>query len=117
VAYHRAKELQEINWPHPEVFEHLEYLADFRGGFHDIRKQPDFQDCLSPDSYAASQRLAQMLPQEGSAGIIYPSVKEKKHANCIGCFRPASVTNVRRGSSLTITFENASASPTFVTHS
>ena len=61
VAYHRAKELEEINWPHPEVFKHLEYLADFRGGFHDIRKQPDFHDCLSPDSYAASQRLAQML--------------------------------------------------------
>ena len=116
VAYHRAKELQEINWPHPEVFEYVEYLADFRAEFHDIRKQPEFRDCLSLDSYATSQRLAQMLLREGSAGIIYPSVREKKHGDCISCFRPALVTNVRRGSSLTITFENASAVPTFIAH-
>jgi len=30
VSFHRGKELQEINWPHPEVFEYVEYLADFR---------------------------------------------------------------------------------------
>lgn len=117
VAYHRAKELQEINWPHREVFEYVEYLADFRAEFHDIRKQPDFRNCLSPDSYAASQRLAQMLLQQGSAGIIYPSVREKKHGNCISCFRPALVMNVRRGVSLDVTFQNASEAPTFVTHS
>jgi hypothetical protein len=117
VAYHRAKELQEINWPDPEVFEYVEYLADFRTEFHDIRKQPDFGDCLSPYSYAASQRLAQLLLQQGSAGIIYPSVREKKHGDCISCFRPALVTNVRRGASLEVRFENASAAPTFVTHS
>jgi hypothetical protein len=117
VAYHRAKELQEIDWPHPEVFEYVEYLADFRAEFHDIRKQPDFSDCLSPDSYAASQRLAQLLLQRGSAGIIYPSVREKKHGDCISCFRPALVTNVRRGVSLDVRFENASAVPTFVSRS
>ena len=117
VAYHRAKELQEINWPDPEVFEYVEYLADFRAEFHDIRKQPDFRDCLSPDSYAASQRLAQLLLQRGSAGIIYPSVREKKHGDCVSCFRPALVTNVHRGASLDVRFENTSAAPTFVTHS
>ena len=117
VAYHRAKELQEINWPDSEVFEYVEYLADFRAEFHDIRKQPDFRDCLSPDSYAASQRLAQLLLQRGSAGIIYPSVREKKHGDCVSCFRPALVTNVHRGASLDVRFENTSAAPTFVTHS
>jgi hypothetical protein len=117
VAYHRAKELQEINWPHPEVFEYVEYLADFRAEFHDIRKQPDFRDCLSPYSYPASQRLTQVLIQEGSAGIVYPSVREQKHGDCISGFRPALVTNVRRGVSLDVKFENASAVPTFATHS
>ena len=115
VAYHRAKELQEINWPDSEVFEYVEYLADFRAEFHDIRKQPDFSDGLSPDSYAVSQRLAQVLLQRGSAGIIYPSVREKKHGDCISCFRPALVTNVRRGGSLDVKFENAFAVPMFVT--
>jgi RES domain-containing protein len=85
-AYHRAKELQEINWPHPEVFEYVEDLADFRAEFHDIRKQPDFPDDLSPDSYAASQRLTQVLIQEDSAAIVYPSVREKEHGDCIRAF-------------------------------
>ena len=101
VACHRAKELQEINWPHPEVFEYVEDLADFRAEFHDIRKQPDFRDDLSPDSYAASQRLTQVPIQEGSAAIVYPSMREQMHGDCISSFRPALVTNVRRGVSRT----------------
>ena len=117
VAFHRGRELQEISWPHPEVFEYIEYLADFRAEFHDIRRRPEFRECLSPDSYASSQRLAQTLLEQGSAGIVYPSVREKTHGDCISCFRPALVMNVRKGLSLTITFENATAAPTFVVHS
>lgn len=60
VAFHRGKELQEITWPHPEVFEHVEYLADFRADFRDIRNRPKFRDCLSPETYTSSQRLAQV---------------------------------------------------------
>jgi hypothetical protein len=54
VAFHRGRELQEINWPHAEVFEYVEYLADFRAELHDIRKASEFPDGLAPDSYAAS---------------------------------------------------------------
>jgi hypothetical protein len=57
-----------------------------------------------------------VLIQEGSAGIVYPSVREKKHGDCISGFRAALVTNVRRGVSLDVKFENATAVPTFVTH-
>jgi hypothetical protein len=117
VAFHRSRELQEINWPHKEVFDYVEYLADFRAGFHDIRNQVEFRDCLAPDTYARSQRLAQVLLTQGSVGIVYPSVRERTHRSCLACFRPALVTNVRRGVSLTITFENAAARPVFVTHS
>jgi hypothetical protein len=84
-----SQRASEINWPHPEVFDYVEYLAGFRAEFHDIRKPPDFRDDLSPVSYAASQRLTQVLIQEGSAGIVYPSVIEKKHGDCISGFRPA----------------------------
>src|SRR5271157_5981062 len=94
-----------------------EYLADFRADFHDIRNRSEFRECLSPDTYASSQRLAQVLLEQGSAGIVYPSVRAKTHGNCISCFRPALVMNVRTGISLTITFENASASPLFIAHS
>jgi hypothetical protein len=117
VAFHRGRELQEINWPHKEGFDYIEYLADFRAAFHDIRNQAEFRDCLAADTYASSQRLAQVLLTQRSAGIVYPSVREKRHGSCLACFRPVLVTNVRRGVSLTITFENAAARPVFVAHS
>ena len=117
VAFHRGRELQEINWPHPEVFEYVQYLADFRAEFHDIGKASGFRECLAPDSYAASQRLARVLLEQGSAGIVYPSVRERTHGGCLTCFRPALVMNVRKGVSLTLTFENASAAPMFEAHS
>lgn len=117
VAFHRGKELQEINWPHQEIFEYVEYLADFRAAFHDIRNRSEFRECLSPDTYAGSQQLARLLLEQGSAGIVYPSVRERSHGDCVTCFRPTLVMNVRKGVSLTITFENASASPMFVAHS
>ena len=106
-----------INWPHPEVFDYVEYLADFRAEFHNIRNRPEFRECLSPVTYTGSQRLAQLLLQQGSTGIVYPSVREEAHGSCVACFRPALVMNVRKGISLSITFETASASPVFVTRS
>ncbi|MGB8771228.1 MAG: RES family NAD+ phosphorylase [Candidatus Korobacteraceae bacterium] len=117
IAFHRGRELQEINWPHPEVFEYVEYLADFRAEFQDIRRASAFRDCLAPDGYAASQRLARVLLEQGSAGIVYPSVREKGHGDCLSCFRPALVMNVRKGIPLSITFENALAMPVFERHS
>jgi len=36
---------------------------------------------------------------------------ETRSKYCISCFRPALATNVRRGISLSITFENSSAAP------
>ena len=113
IAFHRGEELKEIAWPHPEVFEYIEFLADFRADFHDIRRRRECRDCLAPTSYAESQKLAQVLLGQGSAGIVYPSVREKAHGHCIACFRPALVTNVRRGVSLTVRFENYTAEPTF----
>jgi hypothetical protein len=117
VAFHRGKELQEINWPHPEVFEYVEYVADFRAEFHDIRNHSAFRECLSPDTYAGSQRLAQVLLEQGSAGIVYPSVREEAHGISVACFRPALVMNVRKGISLSLTFKNALASPLFLSRS
>jgi len=110
VSYHRGKELQEIRWEQEESFSYVEFLAEFRGEFHDLRSDSRFRDCLDPDSYKASQRLASVLLEKGSAGVVYPSVRHKG-GTCIGCFRPAQVTNVRKGVSLTITFESACAAP------
>ena len=106
VAFHRAAELQEINWRDEEVSLYIDYLADFRHEFHDLRRDSDFADCLDPNTYAASQLLGFSLLSSGSAGIVYPSVR-REEGTCIVCFRPPLVLNVRKGTKVTITFVNA----------
>jgi RES domain-containing protein len=110
VAYHRQQELKEINWQEKETFSYVDFLADFRGEFHDIRGDTRFGDCLDAISHKASQRLAKELLEEGSAGVVYPSVRHDG-GTCIVCFRPALVNNVRKASSISITFESALAVP------
>lgn len=110
VAFHKAQELQESNWTEPETFTFDDYLADFRADFHDIRGNGAYADCLSPTSYTNSQRLAAELLVSGSAGIVYPSVRQRG-GTCIACFRPALVTNVRKGGRSTVEFERAGSPP------
>jgi hypothetical protein len=71
-------------------------LADFNCDFHDVRSASENEDCLDPNSYVASQTLALELLESGSHGIVYPSVRRPK-GTCVCCFRPALVTNVRKG--------------------
>jgi RES domain-containing protein len=111
VAFHRAKELQEVGWPQEEISLYVDYLADFNFTFHDIRDQPSFTNCLDPQSYVASQTLGRTLLGSGSAGIIYPSVRFAG-GTCLVCFRPLLVGNVRRGQKVTLTFQPGHAAPT-----
>jgi RES domain-containing protein len=108
IAYHRGKELQEIRWQERETFAYVDFLADFRGEFFDLRGDKRFADCLDTDSYKASQRLAAELLERGAAGVAYPSVRHKS-GTCLACFRPALVNHVRKGASIAISFEDAFA--------
>lgn len=110
VAYHYAQGLREINWQEKETVSYRDYLADFRADFHDLRHRRGFEDCLDPASYRASQRLAADLLHQGSAGIVYPSVRHSG-GTCIACFRPALVGNVRQGEKVTFTFQDAFRPP------
>jgi RES domain-containing protein len=110
VAFHKSEDLREINWQEKETFFYADFLADFRGEFHDIREGFGLAKCLDPNSYAASQKLARELLDEGSAGVVYPSVRHNG-GTCIACFRPALVNNVRRGGQVSVEFENALAAP------
>jgi hypothetical protein len=94
VAFHKWMELAEVGWLHEEVT-YDGYLADFSADFHDIRADKAFADCLAPDSYVASQGLAQQLLEAGSLGVVYPSVRKQGGA-CVACFRPTLVMNVRK---------------------
>ncbi len=112
VAFHYAEGLREVKWQEEETVVYREYLADFRAEFHDLRSDgdPAYQKYLNPDSYRASQQLGRRLLDQGSAGIVYPSVR---HADgtCIACFRPALVGNVREGAQVTFTFHDAFHAP------
>lgn len=96
VAFHKSVDLAEVG-----VFEDEttfdDYLADFSGEFHDLRQQSaETSQWLDPNSYIESQTLAERLLDAGSLGVVYPSVRQAG-GTCIACFRPALVTNVRRG--------------------
>jgi hypothetical protein len=65
------------------------YLADFMAGFHDVRAAD--QD---PGSYETSQKLARELLEAGSNGVVWRSVRDAG-GECIACFRPKLVANVR----------------------
>jgi RES domain-containing protein len=103
VAFHRAADLKEIKWKAEEVSPYIDYLADVRHHFNEIRGDLDFADCLDPNSYVASQALGLNLLMSGSAGIVYPSVRDHDGV-CLVCFRPPLVLNVREGSKVMLTF-------------
>lgn len=109
VAFHRSIELQEIGWKDREVSPYVDYLADFRHDFHDLRGDADFTDCLAPNSYVASQALGRHLLTSGSAGIVYPSAR-RDQGTCIACFRPPLVLNVQEGRIVRFTFVDAQLS-------
>lgn len=115
VAFHRSAELKEIAWNDEEVSPYIDYLADFRHEFYDIQGDPNFVDCLDPDSYSTSQALGFALLTSGSAGIVYPSVRHRGGI-CIGCFRPPLVLNVREGPLAILTFTNAELSSVAVSN-
>ncbi len=96
VAFHRWIELAEVDWKDEEEATYDDYLADFSAGLHDLRGDKHFAAVLAPDSYVASQALAEQLLEAGSLGIVYPSVR-RQSGTCLAAFRPALVMNVRKG--------------------
>jgi hypothetical protein len=115
VAFHYGEGLREVNWQEEETVDYREYLADFRAEFHDLRSEDPrtastYKKYLHPDSYRASQQLARRLLDQGSAGVVYPSVRHAA-GTCIACFRPALVGNVREGARVTFTFPDAFHAP------
>ena len=73
-----------------------QYLADFDCAFHDVRPSPEFDTLYDPNSYSAGQSFARTLFDAGSNGVRYRSVR-CAGAECVACFRPPLVNNVRQG--------------------
>jgi RES domain-containing protein len=107
VAFHKQRQLEEVNWREPELSTFDDYLADFTMTVCDLTEpRPQFKKYLRPapipDCYHAPQALAAQLLAQQSNGILYPSVR-RASGQCIVCFRPALVYNVRRGDRLQFT--------------
>lgn len=103
VGFHKSVQLAEIGRAEESVT-YDDYLADFSAAFHDLRAARGFKACLDPDSYVASQRLAEQLLHEGSLGVVFPSVR-RSGGTCLTCFRPALVGNVRRARTYRFTWQ------------
>ena len=103
IDFHKSVELAEVGWTREESVTYDDYLADFSAGFHDLRGAAEFDACLDPGSYTASQALAEELVEAGSLGVVYPSVRHPG-GTCLACFRPPLVMNVRRGATYRFTW-------------
>lgn len=104
VAFHKLKQLEEIDWDKEEISTFDDYLADFSTEMHDLRgSRARYGRYLKagpiPECYAISQELAATLLGRQSNGIIYPSVR-RSQGTCVVCFRPTLVYNVRLGDRL-----------------
>lgn len=119
VTYHKGKRLAEIvvpellgSRPDHEVSTYDDWLADFRSTFHILEPPRKFTECLQPEPvpqcYAASQQMARRLLDQGSNGLLYPSVRHSG-AHCLMCFRPALVYHPRRAVRLEISFTACTA--------
>jgi hypothetical protein len=104
VGFHKSVQLAEIAC-FEDTVTYDDYMADFSADFHDLRSAPSgLRACLDPDTYVESQALAERLLEAGSLGVIYPSVRYAG-GTCVACFRPALVTNVRRGRTYRFTWD------------
>lgn len=103
VGFHKSVQLAEIG-RFEDTVTYDDYVADFSASLHDLRRARAFRACLAPDSYLASQALAERFLDAGSLGVVYPSVRHAR-GTCLACFRPALVTNVRREKTYRFTWE------------
>ena len=101
-VHHRTQELRELGGFETRV-EMRVYLADFSARFHDVRGQVPagrrtalWTAIYDPDDYTRSQQLGRQLLESGSNGIVYRSLRHTS-GECIACFRPRQVRNVRAG--------------------
>ena len=63
-----------------------ELVGQIEADLHDL-SDPEFADCLDPDSYTASQRIATELREQESSGVLYPSVRYPSGL-CVALFYP-----------------------------
>lgn len=107
VAWHRTRELG-FTGRFEDSARYAELLADFIGVFAVVTDEPDHPALnADPDvGYPEGQSLAHHLRRGGSRGLIYSSVRAPAPGgNCLVCFEPRAIQNVRPGASWDLVWE------------
>ena len=68
VAFHKAEELREINWQEKETFLYADFLADFRGEFHDIRDDSAFCQMSGSEQLCGLSKVGRGTLGQGIGG-------------------------------------------------
>ena len=102
-TYHRARFLRQARIVRARI--EMRVIRAYLGpaDLHNIRGLDDPAVYHSSD-YSAGQHLGATLQQQGSAGIVYDSVRHPGH--CCAVFRPSTLTNAVHLNYLAYTFED-----------
>lgn len=94
VSHHRALFLGRTAEPAMDL--DLRWIqADATASLHDLRGARQALPAIyDPLSYADSQRLGQTLRQQGSAGLVYDSVRDPA-GQCVALFKPKALGRAR----------------------
>ena len=85
--HHRSKVYRASKETQGWFSQYRELIGKVDHRFHDLTERKDHAECLAQDDYVASQALARDLRQNGSSGILYPSVRHEGGL-CLAAFRP-----------------------------
>lgn len=94
------------------------YAARISGAFEDLRSVTIASDArLDPDSYLESQRFAAGLYEANECdGIVFPSVRDATHRDCVACLRPKSISAAHPDRILTYRWNGVERKITVVFH-
>jgi RES domain len=117
VGFHRAAFLARTAEPPIDV--DLRWIqADVAAALHDLRDPaPALTAALDPAHYGASQDLARDLRGQGSAGIVWHSVRERNASmrgqnaqapgQCVALFKPKALSKARAAGHITLHWNGA----------
>jgi hypothetical protein len=103
-AYHKARFFRSTKEAPGWLAQMRELVGAIDNAFHDVRGRREFEACLDPDSYGASQELARWLRAGGASGIVYPSVRDED-GECVAAFWPDVVGRPVQGRHLAYHFD------------
>ena len=103
-CYHRARFLAATKQPDQEITMRV-YSGTTCAEVHDLTGE-SFRGLLDPDDYSVPQRFGAELKDEGSNGILFPSVRDPKGL-CLGIFRPKALRPPKQRSHLRYVYSAA----------